>query len=128
MNATKTPSGRWKVTMINPNFDEMEAGPAIDRLVAEKVMGWTIKPRHNGFTSPATHLSWGPSEGIEDAWVVVERMIALGKMFSQCTHGHDNEEWSVSFGTANALADTAPLAICRAALKAVSTANEEPRR
>lgn len=122
-----------------------EAGPELDRLIAEKVMGWTvyqipgmsIQPRGEPEMRPAIEyrkdgsltyseaddesLFWSPSTDITHAWEVVERMIALGKALSMATHGHDNEEWSVTFGRSNALAHTAELAICRAALLEVGT-------
>ena len=64
---------------------------------------------------------WAPSEEIADAWLVVEQ---LGKSFdvSRCRKFQEIEAWfwEASFHNGpDAQADTAPLAICLAALKAV---------
>jgi hypothetical protein len=83
---------------------------------------------------------WSPSERIEDAWEVVERMRALGFTFNLRSPGiitvgdgyYKCDRWYAVFqsgaqeaaavydkeGEANA--DAAPLAICLAALKAVT--------
>lgn len=129
------------------NIDTMPAGPEMDRLIAEKVMGWrlfnyeTDEPAidhlssdgcawrdaqgRDGFDGEA--WKWAPSADIAHAWEVVEKM-------------EDDHEWRIendqgeqfpwlveamslkdqSFGKlVSAEAEAAPLAICRAALKAV---------
>ena len=64
------------------NIDEMEAGPEMDMLVAEKVMGWT---QHQSEEFPDM-IYWmpdgrdikgaykfSPSTSISEAWEVVEK-------------------------------------------------------
>lgn len=93
----------------------------IDALVAEKVMGW--EPHDNGegeivWTHNPTRqwsVSFGHvphySESIKAAWEVVEKNIDLGFEIN-CRSG-----WAAYFGEHIAYADSAPLAICLAALK-----------
>lgn len=114
------------------NYDEMPAGPEIDRLVAE-LMGWTEKPDKNGeryiadgiavlFCERDGYVRFQPSTNIAHAMEVVEHMPTGFMMWDQggC--------WSVEYDAGRAdgfrdvgrtVAETLPLAICRAALKAV---------
>lgn len=120
----------------------MPAGPEMDRLVAEKVMGWTARDNRLsggylfGWAKPdgswgACAISgsnaWSPSTDIASAWAVVEKAMASNGCASVQSTGF---EWDrrfiarIQFGTCfttdrSALADTAPLAICRAALMAL---------
>ena len=117
----------------------------IDREVAEKVMGWN--PNEDGdWDTPDGHWcgyyehEWHPSTSISDAWQVVEKLNKQGIVISLMDqHGYDEEKnnyrmWRVGFMDEKAHeqnksreqvwfeveeADTAPLAICMAALKAV---------
>ena len=106
----------------------MKAGYELDSLVAVKVLGWREAPcftcgagpleRHRrdcrALLDIANRLPCF-SVDIADAWRVVER-------FPTMSIQHQNEGWYVSFYsdiTAHAIADTAPMAICLAALKAV---------
>lgn len=109
---------------------DMPAGPEMDRLVAEKVMGWKVSHLGRGRcetvnNSGVTYIRyWVPSSEISSAWEVVEHM-------NRKTGGFMVEDWGdkffAGFGPADpagvrrkvATADTAPLAICRAALIAV---------
>ena len=128
----------------------MEAGRELDALIAEKVMGWSsqadglywdagnhrtrlvlgsiiAKKRDEMGLENAQGFVFAPSTNITDAWEVVERLVSTpgpnGDHHSvQVDYSGDavvvideNEDWQVS-----AIADTAPLAICLAALKAVS--------
>jgi hypothetical protein len=118
------------------NIDEMKAGPEMDRLVAEKVMGWAIgsdgcsvEERHGrlwrGEAWEDDCYIWRPSTNIAHAWEVVEHLrgwwtaVELKSIDECCAcliednSGDVNERY-----VATAEADTAPLAICRAALKA----------
>lgn len=114
------------------------AGPETDALVAEKIMGW-----HKGdtrwftntemSTSEMRYDRWTPSTDIAAAWQVVERLTALGCDDFGLTWSHHNHEnfmfamnaprhlsGSPSIGMPDPVAcsgDTAPLAICRAALR-----------
>jgi YHS domain-containing protein len=120
------------------NYDEMEAGREMDALVAEKVMGWyrgtqglyyfceehgserwiTDDPQY------ADRKHWRPSEDISAAWEVVEKLTSIGAFG---TIYFSSNKVSVTFITKesnipylHSVAPTAPLAICRAALKAVA--------
>jgi hypothetical protein len=108
----------------------MKAGRELDALVAEKVIGWTnlIGSSYDvnfGGRPPGGKWDIVPhySTSIADAWLVVEKLKTLtadGDIHIECLHG----EWSVSTCHEEAWkgwsrADTAPLAICLAALEAV---------
>lgn len=67
----------------------MEAGPELDRLVAEEVMGWKIHCRNTAFYVDAdkqfslieqkrADSDWSPSRLISQSWEVVEKMVSLG--------------------------------------------------
>lgn len=121
------------------NVAEMQAGLELDALIAERVMGWTWKitrcnPEQRVLVDPywtnmevgfwwgrdVLHLVPHYSTEIEAAWDVFERLPA-----GQIYH-HRGGDFSVYWGNArhtsakmNVRADTAPLAICLAALAAV---------
>jgi hypothetical protein len=123
-------------------MSDLPAGPELDRLVAEKVMGW--KPLSHGdgwWTDGVSQRLIGkvpdlvmvgemdqrfvPSQSIAHAWEVVERMSSLGwwSDFRETI----NRAWYIEVENkigARSFADapTAPLAICLAALKAVGSA------
>ncbi len=107
------------------NYDSMPAGYEMDRMIGEKVMGFTYVSGH-----------WRPSNDIAQAWEVVEKLRSKGVTMIVFPY---RTGWVCSFidgdidcdrvshdfhyidcETADtATADTPPLAICRAALKAV---------
>jgi len=98
----------------------------IDREVAEKVMGWN--PNEDGdWDTPDGHWcgyyehEWHPSTSISDAWQVVEKVTSGGDAFEMGCPYQDKDDWWVKFSRNECAieADTAPLAICKAALKAV---------
>lgn len=128
---------------------DLPAGPELDRLIAEKVMGWTWfqVPKHDydgplpeqgkvlvppgfdpkGFEFPPKGVvgpgyfcgHFQPSTNITNAWQVV----AHQRRFSfslQAPGSHPGVGWRVSFGIHHGEGDTAQLAICRAALQSVS--------
>lgn len=127
----------------------MEAGRELDALVAEKVMGLTRHDESYVTESIGKVLRFVWRDGcgdcvysgdmflprystnIADAWEVVERLVSTpgpnGDHHSvQVDYSGDavvvideNEDWQVS-----AIADTAPLAICLAALKAKGVTHE----
>jgi hypothetical protein len=129
--------------------EQLEAGRTLDILIAERVFGWTRwdgKGDWDGpddvtfFLADEDHLAvYGPreeepsgyaafSENIEDAWEVVERLKKAFDLKLLCIL---DEGWEVSVYTkfwdnsdpvAVECAESAPLAICLAALKAVETA------
>jgi hypothetical protein len=115
----------------------MEAGREMDKLVAEKVMGWSgfccyaaeedlwgVPPDGKGegleLNVPIPDYSWD----IVAAWRVVERLAEIEGPVSVCwgIYGDEGNRASVmtmfGFGP-GVVASTAPLAICRAALIAV---------
>jgi hypothetical protein len=118
----------------------LPAGQELDRIIAERVMGWRIVDdivpntgeqlellEHNGCLwkdDPITDdcsVPWRPSTDIAHAWEVAEhcRHNGMGFMDLICL----GPEWGVMFGhdptEDYVYAPTAPLAICRAALAAV---------
>jgi Phage ABA sandwich domain len=118
---------------------ELKAGRELDALVAEKVMGWTQvrNSKPEGFSSlwrgrPPGNLATlrtipDYSTDISDAWKVVEKVdnrngVAreMGVLTASISR-YDNG-YTVRFFNSGVTADTAPLAICLAALKAVAVA------
>lgn len=107
------------------DFDKLEAGPELDALVAERVMGIDLdgtKPH-----LPYRGVGCTPySTDIAAAWEVLEELgdVTLGHQARVC-----NGQWvcfvdtSGPFQGPSGAADTAPLAICRAALKAAEREN-----
>jgi hypothetical protein len=116
-----------------------KAGPELDAAVAEKIMGWKSDGRwwagSKGLTDSATtgfevgesRYRFSPSEFIDHAWLVVEK---LQEDRSIIRVEGQKSRWEVTIlhawaGTPpkdyvppSAKAPTAPLAICLAALKA----------
>ena len=102
----------------------------INRLVAEEVMRWEVKG-YNGYGNPFVnkysdlHESpFNPSGDIRDAWLVVERFKNSGLEISIYTDAegstcHIIDAPSSLMTIWEREADTVPLAICKAALKAV---------
>jgi len=145
--------------MTNEEIDKLEAGPEIDALIAEKVMGWypmitrAYKRDHSHFlgghyqtreqcmlecafdmepvlfwgngtgsTFGKTEDNWHPSLSISDAWEVAHSHAceSAHKFSVECEHS----VWLASVsGLYEAEAEAAPLAICRAALKATLSAS-----
>ena len=116
--------------------DVIEAGRETDARVAEVVMGWIeYRPSFDGsrrFHMPEGVESpsgwhpvkcgddWCPSTSISDAWEVVEKVSARVSMeYVFELYLHEGGTWEAGFGMESAYADTAPLAICRAALAAL---------
>ena len=108
----------------------------VSMFVAEKVMGWTrvcisTRPanevKESGFIwkdkdgEIAAPWNWNPAELIADAWLVVEKMWEIGCFHIALIQTDDGYECDFDDmrDTHSAAADTAPLAISLAALKAV---------
>ena len=122
------------------DIDTLQAGPELDALVAEKVMGWAFAdgcwnepsgPRRAHPRSVYNHFPYYSTD-IAAAWEVIEKLpgpgIALFKTYNGgwqartkvCNYPgsmHVIENDCCIFSDA----PTAPLAICRAALKAVQS-------
>lgn len=107
----------------------MDAGRELDALIAEKVMGTFIPAgsnpslRDDAWLNERGYLVWEPppySTDIAAAWLVVEKLkqsydivdILFANHYVSCKVWKD-------FMIAEEDAETAPLAICLAALKAV---------
>ena len=94
----------------------MKAGRELDALIAEKVMGWS-KEQVETWPVSVPHYS----SRIQDAWLVVAK-------FPQVAIYGPHDLWLVRFSDREGVSindiddpgrgDTAPLAICLAALKA----------
>jgi hypothetical protein len=112
--------------MTRDEILNMPAGREMDALVAEKVMGWRLHPHkthwmtnNNNFRRIGTFL---PSDDISAAWEVVEKMKEKGRLYLIVSDdiGYKAEILlNDPVPMATAQCDTAPLAICRAALLAV---------
>ena len=135
-------------------MNEHEAGPVLNRLIAEVVMGWTLYHYDKGGPSdahwslldgdcsavlPTGKYGWRdgehaseeaafawfrPSADIAHAWQVVERMADLRHVFLVKADGYrepDNApRYTVLCGNQPRTdSESAPLAICLAALRAV---------
>jgi hypothetical protein len=106
----------------------------IDCLVAENVMGWKLKTmehceawidNQNGWV---LKQMWKPSTNIQDAWLVLEKickdndwrciMDVNGKNYTEVSFKSQMGGWRDGFSEK----ETAPLAICSAALDAVEKA------
>jgi hypothetical protein len=133
--------------------DSMVAGRELDALVAERVLGWKLIDRiemgwgegpdvwdcTNGKDADEcyspTRQHFAPSTDISAAWAVVERM-AEDAHYLDVTFEPEDESrtWNCklrlagSKGEVEAYADTAPLAICKAALAALAPAAAEGGR
>jgi hypothetical protein len=114
---------------------ELPAGQELDALIAERVMGWHVE-RYATYGAPSDHWhdatgsrvassDWSPSTDIAAAWQIVERL----RLFDSAVGGkvlwQDEDTWHVGHLfweqlQSDAHADTPMLAICRAALTAVS--------
>jgi hypothetical protein len=113
----------------------MNPGIKLDRLIAERVMGWVEgSGRHyiDKYGTPVlysdgfNHDVFTPSENIADAWRVIERLSELGGRI--CDMYDQGGCWSVAIEPNDssslqpcfrAIGNTAPHAICLAALEAV---------
>lgn len=96
----------------------------IDKLVAEKVLGWT-KPPGTSVLKPmwvappmGTVYPELPkfSESIQDAWLIVEKL--KEKYLFRLTQSLEGKWWA-DFNDKRVYHDSAPMSICMAALKAV---------
>lgn len=116
---------------------DFEPGPELDAEIARRVFGYEILPYRNAdnsatfFADGALYrLTPGYSTDIAAAWQIVQKMHDDGwTVHLQCyTNPHDVRGWSCTFvrpGAMGAVAvsyfSQAPLAICRAALDALTS-------
>jgi len=123
------------MNLTDEQIDAMEAGLELDALMAECVMGWKSGGKSNsgnaffpkqdgdrigrGKENWRFH-PWDPSSDISSAWRVAEHVMAHPGVFASELLMMDNKRFGIYLGddeVVSAYADTAPLAICRAALK-----------
>lgn len=118
----------------------------LDYLLAERAMGWTEDPegcwldKNNkyadtgwGTKDNTYHLPfWQPSTNVATAWIVIQKLKDWEFVLQWNTQGKAAGKWVAYFSKdlfmddqEGIFAKTAPLAICRAALKAVIQ-NESP--
>ena len=116
--------------MTSAAIRAMKPGPELDAAIAEKVMGW---PAYDYgfdvvFTLPDGNVkrleNWEPSTSIFNAFEVVEAMRKNGERFLSLSITDDDiEQWKCLYydgmQRAYAFGETAPHAICLAALLAV---------
>lgn len=119
---------------------DLEAGPEMDRMIATKVMGWERGKDYGEFRwgRPFVDhsIEWwmdfddcpfSPSTNIAHAWEVVDKMgnivLFRGEDRWHCAEmSYDDgfgDNWIDTPISGHASADTAGLAICRCALKAI---------
>lgn len=114
--------------MIVPNQKEilaMRAGPELNALVAERVMGWGIRRNAFGYwLGPGTinANTWSPSSDMSAVWEVVSKLRESHHLQLKT----EDEGWAAKFGLVDptdfqdmaewSYDTTAPLVICRAAL------------
>jgi hypothetical protein len=128
--------------MEKSEIEKLPAGAEVDLLVAQLVMKWPVIGANEPFReykgyggiicndSPGMFQefgtipkNWHPSINISDAWAIVQ----LRGSHWEVSRGRDVYQATCVFfgemgeGTSIARAETAPLAICRAALLAVTS-------
>lgn len=134
--------------MTTEQIDQMQAGPELDLLIAEKVMKYPIMeitPPCDHITLPyMTHIAvfsptevhyhralgnegknyawgiWQSSKDIAQAWEVLEKLDLIFELTYSCPGWYARFSAKEKIHDWMASADTAPLAISRAALKAVT--------
>jgi len=136
--------------MTREEILKLEPGSELDRLVAEKVMGWKQGPDFWVSYEGIIHLSagevspghivyreapWSPSSDIAEAWSVVEKLVNLGWLVNLLSpwKGNATQHWTCyaerqgksGWEKLKAAGDSAPLTICRAALLAVMEVGDE---
>lgn len=111
------------------DYSTMEAGPEMDRLIAEKVMGWDVQYLRKVYGS---ENNFSPSYNLINVWEVVDKIprFILMRWETRWVCGSigcddeivcydstfiDDRIWH------SATAETVPLAICRAALLAADS-------
>jgi Phage ABA sandwich domain len=92
----------------------------LDKLAAEKVMGWPADP-----LGGVPVRDWEPTRELSDAWMLVEKMGALGWYFGIYNFHVEGQSWRVEImkGSAHYQREDESIAraITLAALRAVGT-------
>lgn len=133
MDEELIPQGKW--LHIFEDIQQFSAGGVLDSFVAEFVMEWEREwpegtsrgcwVRAGGLRTVAD--LWRPSEDIQDAWIAVQQMAKRWRcdlrLSCELLAPHKNgieKQWTAEFYCfGETIGDTAPVAICRAAVKAV---------
>ena len=118
--------------------DKLEAGPELDALIAEKVMGWDVHHREPGFVlgevwrDPAHSTlyragQWCPSSDWSAAFEVVNSIKSMTDLRKRV---FENFLIDATGGVPSAyegvsIFDLTPVMICRAALKAVAAGGRD---
>ena len=111
--------------MTRSEIESMEAGPALDKLVAERFMGWEQNLRNDlwmfGQSGAAVISNWFPSDVGRNDWEMVlaklQEKYQFGFMGWFRTSDTDKLMYEVSVGhNGKVYAETLPLALCRLAL------------
>lgn len=114
--------------MTKDEIMKLEAGQEINELVINHVMKWALIHRgdfdytYNDGVYGA-RINWSPSSEIADAWIVVEKMQSKGFCFDADGNAL-RKRFRFGVGQEIGEAETAPLAICRAALLAIMETKE----
>lgn len=102
----------------------MKAGPELDELIAEKVMGWRVV--HHKILGAIFYTKdensifpyeFEPSRRISDTWSVVEKL--KPKYMFKLTESLEGYWWAEFDADISVYHESASLAICLAALRAV---------
>lgn len=114
----------------------MTPGPDLDALVARQVMGWAYQeaetPAESAWDAWISDKferrvsRWKPSTDQADAEAVAHHLARAGH--SLTLHHRLDGTWEAEVGYCHGLADTIPLAICRAALHFADRATAVPIR
>jgi hypothetical protein len=109
---------------------EVKPGRELDSIVAEKVMGW----KWNAESAWLGDSKWSRTHGdpwsflphystdIADAWAVVEKLREGNDVELKTLYWGKKTDWWVRLNSGfdvNTFAETAPMAICKAAILAV---------
>jgi len=135
------PAKKKEREMTREEILRMKASPELDRLVAERVMGWregqkeTLQSLKCGIGILGEKALPRYSTDIAEAWKVVDKMLDGGWACEIYSPNNpyaleDTDKWAVVFARCELLdhraeASSAPLAICRAALLAVLEVKNE---
>lgn len=118
--------------MTREEVMQLVAGQGMDELVGSRVMGYRYSVVYNTLMGRSSGEPWSPSFNLVQAWRVVQRMQDLGYEVSMANRKDKKGRyrWGVDFymmideaaldSCYSADADTIELAICRAALLAVT--------
>ena len=104
----------------------------IDKQIAEKVMGWEKRQAHFHPSNPTYWFdgderqmitaAWSPSTNIAHAWQVVEKMRTIHFKWFEMAHRPNGYTCNFTGDPKHTEFDkTAPLAICKAALKVIES-------